>query len=92
MTKLEAELSELIVDALDLTDVSASDIDPDGALFGDGLGLDSVDALELAIAVHKHFGVQLKAEDAGTREAFSSLKALAAHIETVRGRSTPPAQ
>jgi acyl carrier protein len=65
--------------------VKAKEIDPTLPLFNEGLGLDSVDALELAIAIHKRYGVQIKADDPSVRETFRSLRSLAAHVEAQRG-------
>jgi acyl carrier protein len=78
--ELESELKELIVDALMLEDVSAEDIESDEPLFGDGLGLDSIDALELAMAIDKKYGVRIKADDEQNRQIFSSVKSLAAYV------------
>lgn len=83
-TAAERELAELIVSSLNLEDVAAADIDPEAPLFGDGLGLDSIDALEMALEVAKRYGVQLKAEDEESRRVFSSLRRLSAHIEQHR--------
>ena len=76
----EQEVAQLIVDALNLEDIGASDIDPDDALFGEGLGLDSIDALELALAISQKYSVQLKADDANVQEVFGSLGSLIAYI------------
>jgi acyl carrier protein len=81
---LEREIKELIVEALMLDDVSADDIDSSAPLFVEGLGLDSIDALELAIAIDKKYGVKIKAEDENTREIFRSVKNLAAHVASTR--------
>jgi len=81
---LEREIKELIVEALMLDDVSADDIDSNAPLFVEGLGLDSIDALELAIAIDKKYGVKIKAEDENTREVFRSVKNLAAHVASAR--------
>lgn len=81
---LEQELKKLIVDALMLDDVSADEIDAEAPLFVEGLGLDSIDALELAIAIDKHYGVKLKAEDENTRDIFRSVRSLAAHVAANR--------
>lgn len=81
---LEREIKELIVEALMLDDVSADDIDSNAPLFVEGLGLDSIDALELAIAIDKKYGVKIKAEDENTREVFRSVKNLAAHVASTR--------
>ena len=78
MDPLKLEIKRLIIDALDLEDTQPADIDDDIALFGDdGLGLDSIDALELGIALRKQYKVQLEANDAGNREHFRSVNSLA---------------
>lgn len=79
-TQLEEDIKRLIVDALMLDDVEPEKIDPEAPLFGDGLGLDSIDALELAIAIDRRFGVKIRAEDESTREIFASVRNLAAHV------------
>ena len=73
------ELGALIVETLGL-DVAASDIDPDAPLYGDGLGLDSIDILEIALVISKKYGVQLRADDADNHRIFSSLRQLAARV------------
>lgn len=77
------EVSVLIVEALNL-DVVASEIDPDISLFGDGLDLDSIDVLELALVVSKRYGFQMQADDPNNQTIFSSLRALTAHIANQR--------
>ena len=79
-SEFEHEVAELIVESLNLEDISATDIQPEEPLFGDGLGLDSIDALELALAVTQKYAVQLRAEDANVKEVFSSLRSLSAYI------------
>lgn len=80
----ERELAELLVEALNLEHVGAADIDPEAALFGDGLGLDSIDALELALAISKRYGFQLRSDSDENRRIFGSLRALSAHVEQHR--------
>ena len=80
-TAKQHEVAELLVEALNLEDISASEIDPDEHLFGDGLGLDSIDALEIALAISQKYQVQMKAEDSSTRDAFKSLATLTEFIE-----------
>lgn len=80
----ERQLATLIVDVLNLEDVNAEDIDPREPLFGDGLGLDSIDALEMAMAISKTYGVQLKADDDETRAVFENLHTLSAYIQRER--------
>lgn len=79
-TAEERELAELIVEALNLEDVKAEDIDPEDPLFGDGLGLDSIDALELALAITQKHAIQLKADDQSMKEAFGTLRTLNTYI------------
>lgn len=83
-TPEERELAELLVSALNLEDVSAEEIDPEAPLFGDGLGLDSIDALEIALEISKRYGVQIRAEDEENRRIFSSLRSLSAHVQQHR--------
>jgi acyl carrier protein len=78
--QLESELKELIIDALMLEDVNVEDIDSDEPLFVEGLGLDSIDALELAMAIDKKYGVRIKADDEQNRRIFESVKSLAAYV------------
>ncbi len=77
---LEHEIKELIVSALDLEDITANDIDTNAPLFGTGLGLDSIDALELGMALKKKYDVNFKADKDANREYFKSVSALAAYI------------
>ncbi|MDH3621161.1 MAG: phosphopantetheine-binding protein [Gammaproteobacteria bacterium] len=84
-TENEQELAALIVEALNLEDVAASDIGPEEPLFGEGLGLDSIDALELALAITQKYTVQLKAEDANMHKAFGTLRTLNSYIEEHSG-------
>lgn len=77
----ESALAQLLVDSLNLEGVSPAQIDPEAALFGEGLGLDSIDALELALAISKTHGFQLRSDNEENRRVFASLRALAAHIE-----------
>jgi len=85
MQELKLELKQLIIDALDLEDVAALDIDEEAPLFSEeGLGLDSIDALELGIALRKKYSINLEANDAGNREHFRSINSLA---EFISGRS-----
>ncbi|GIX34861.1 MAG: acyl carrier protein [Lysobacteraceae bacterium] len=80
MAGLEDEIKKLIVSALNLEDISPEDIDSDAPLFGDGLGLDSIDALELGLALQKRFGVKLSADADENRRHFSSVRALASFV------------
>ncbi len=76
----EQKLAELIVEVLNLEDVTPDDIEPEDNLFDDGLGLDSIDALEIAVAVSQNYGVHIKAEDEETKEVFRTLRTLSAFI------------
>jgi acyl carrier protein len=80
MSNLPLELKELIIDALGLEDISVDDIGNDEPLFGEGLGLDSVDALELGLAIQKRFGIKIDAESKDVRQHFASIEKLAAFI------------
>ena len=86
MRDLENEMKALIVEALMLDDVTAEEIDSEAPRFVDGLGLDSIDALELAIAVEKRFGVKIKASDEEKRKIFGSVRALSAYVAEHRAR------
>ena len=84
MNDLEHQIKQLIIDSLALEDITPDDIGSEDALFGDdGLGLDSVDALELGLAVQKTFGFQLDGENDNLRDNFANVKTLA---EFVRSR------
>lgn len=77
MNQIEQELKELIVEVLNLEDVSPSDIVSEDPLFNDGLGLDSIDALELGIAIKAKYGIVLNQESDEIRKQFYSVKTLA---------------
>jgi acyl carrier protein len=83
-TAAEHELAELIVTSLNLEQHKAEDIVPEAPLFGGELGLDSIDALELALAISKRYGVTLRSDSGDNQRIFSSLRALSAHIESSR--------
>jgi len=80
----ERELAELIVTALNLEDVEAGRIEPDAPLFGGSLGLDSIDALELALAISRRYGFELKSDDENNTRIFASLRSLAQHVQSRR--------
>jgi len=85
LSPFELEVASLLVETLNLEDVNPAEIDPDAPLFGEGLGLDSIDALELALAVSTAYGVQLRSDDTeNNTRIFASLRALSAHIEQSR--------
>jgi acyl carrier protein len=81
---LEDELKELIVKTLSLEDIHPKDIDSDQPLFVEGLGLDSIDALEISVAIGKKFGVKMEGKTMDHRKHFSSVKNLALFIESHR--------
>ncbi|MFJ3045526.1 phosphopantetheine-binding protein [Herbaspirillum chlorophenolicum] len=80
MDALDEEIKELIIEVLQLEDISPADIDSTAPLFGDGLGLDSIDALELGVALQKRYGVTLSANSEETRKHFASVQSLAALV------------
>jgi len=85
MNDIKFQIKELIVSALELEDIKPEDIVDSEPLFGEGLGLDSIDALELSVALRKKFGVKFSAEKADdSRKHFASVDALAAYIESAR--------
>ncbi|MNJ31419.1 phosphopantetheine-binding protein [Pseudomonas alkylphenolica] len=77
---LNRDIKLLIIDALGLEDISTQDIDDDQPLFGEGLGLDSVDALELGLAIQKKYGIKIDADAKDTRNHFTSVTSLAAFV------------
>lgn len=84
MQALYLEIKHLIINTLNLDELTADDIDTDAALFGDGLGLDSIDALELGLAVKNQYGIVLSAESEETRQHFFSVATLASFIHSQR--------
>ena len=86
-SSIERELAAVLIEALNLEDKDAATIDPDAPLFSPfegGWGLDSIDALEIALAVQQKYGVELRAEDDESRKAFASLRTLAAYVAARR--------
>jgi acyl carrier protein len=79
-TEQEKKMAELIVESLNLEDIRAEDIEPEEPLFGEGLGLDSIDALELALAITQNYSIQLKADDKNMQQAFGTLRSLNAFV------------
>jgi acyl carrier protein len=82
---LEQEIKELIITSLSLEDIKAEDIETDAPLFVEGLGLDSIDALELGLALQKRYGITMKGEKDEVRARFASVATLAAYIASQRG-------
>ena len=79
--EIETKLKETVVSALDLEDLTPADIETDVPLFGEGLGLDSIDAMELGMAVKKAFGVSFSSNPADNKQIFCSVKTLADYVE-----------
>ena len=82
MQELERELKQLLIDVLNLEDISVEQIDSEAPLFGEGLGLDSIDALELGVAIRKKYDVQMDADSETTRRHFGSIANLARFISS----------
>ena len=85
MTEFEREVATLVIEALRL-EVRPDDLVADAPLYGGDLGLDSIDMLEIALAVSKRYGVEIQSDDVDTRRIFGSLRALAEHVRTRRVR------
>lgn len=82
MEQLHNEIKTLIINSLNLEDIEVSDIETDAPLFGEGLGLDSIDALELGLALKKQYQIVIDADDSSTKEHFASVANLAKFIAT----------
>ena len=83
LTAEELKLAQLMVSVLNL-EIQAAEIDPTAPLFGDGLGLDSIDVLEVALAISKNYGVKLRSDDEHNQKIFSSLRSLNEHVQQQR--------
>jgi len=83
MSPMEQEVATLMIENLNL-EVSINEIDPDAPLFREGLGLDSIDALELSLAISQKYAFQITSDDVNNQQIFASLRALTKHIETHR--------
>lgn len=84
MQSFEDEIKQLVIEALQLEDITPADIDSEAPLFVEGLGLDSIDALELGVAIQKRYGIILSASSEENRRHFASIRALAGMIENNR--------
>lgn len=84
MNQLENEIKQLIIDSLNLEGLSSEDIDSEAPLFGDGLGLDSIDALELGLAIKNHFKIKLSSSSDELKDHFKSVSSLAKLIENLQ--------
>lgn len=82
LTNLEQELGNIILDNLNLEDILLEDIDPETALFNEGLGLDSIDSLELGMLLSTKYGIKLRSDDPDITRIFSSLRALAKYVDS----------
>lgn len=87
MSDLVNEIKTLIIDSLGLEDVTVDDIQAEAPLFGDGLGLDSIDALELGLALKNKYNIRLDGDSAETRRHFHSIASLAAFVQAQRDAS-----
>jgi acyl carrier protein len=83
LTGAESELARVIIQTLNL-DLTIADIDPEAPLYGEGLGLDSIDMLEISLAVSQHYGVKLRADDKNNTAIFKSLRSLNIFIQQHR--------
>ncbi|MGF6721253.1 acyl carrier protein [Paraburkholderia sp. GAS41] len=86
MNKLERELAALIIGELNLEDVQLDTLSADTQLYGDGLGLDSIDILEIALLISKKYGFELRSDNPDNQKIFATLGALAAYVEAHRVR------
>ncbi|WP_130620039.1 phosphopantetheine-binding protein [Dyella amyloliquefaciens] len=84
MNDLQRDIAQLIIDTLSLEDIEVSDITPNMPLFGEGLGLDSIDALELALALQKRFDIQIASDSRDARQHFANVASLASFVEAQR--------
>ncbi|TBR39800.1 MULTISPECIES: phosphopantetheine-binding protein [Dyella] len=84
MNDLQRDIAQLIIDTLNLEDLQPTDIPPEQPLFGEGLGLDSVDALELALALQKRYEIQIASDSRDARQHFATVATLAAFVESQR--------
>ncbi|ALU90828.1 acyl carrier protein [Herbaspirillum rubrisubalbicans M1] len=91
MQALEHDIKQLIIEALDLEDLTPEDIDSAAPLFGDGLGLDSIDALELGMSLQKRYGIKLAANSEETRKHFASVQSLAALVASHQNQAAASA-
>jgi acyl carrier protein len=87
MNNLEFDIKKLIVDALHLEDIRPEDIDSDEPLFGDGLGLDSIDGLELGMALRKAYGLKIETANEEVRRHFATVRSMASFVVTQREQS-----
>jgi len=84
MSELHNEIKQMIIESLDLEDIDAEDIIDDQPLFVEGLGLDSIDALEIGLAIQKRYGIKLKSDSEDTRSHFASVNTLVVLVDSLR--------
>jgi acyl carrier protein len=84
MTPQQSEIAQMIIVAVNLEDVTLAEINPNAAIFNDGLGLDSIDALEISLELNKRYGIKIKSGDKNVGEVFSSVAKLSEFIEANR--------
>jgi len=84
MDSLEVEVKNMIIEVLELEDITAAELDPEAPLFVEGLGLDSIDALELGVAIYKRYGIRLSADSEDSRRYFASVRSLSDMIASQR--------
>lgn len=84
MTELETELAQMIIDELDITEVSVADVSADTPLYGEGFGLDSIDVLEIALLISKKYGFELRSDNPDNQKIYASLGSLAAYTAAHR--------
>lgn len=89
LNRLEERIRHLIVETLNLEDIKAEEIDPDEALFGDGLGLDSIDALEIGVEIQKTFSVKIDTQDEKLASYFYSVRSLAQFVALHQAQQEP---
>ena len=87
MDTLKQEIKEVIISSLDLEDIKPEDIEDCAPLFGEGLGLDSIDALELGVVLKKKFGIKFASENSDNKQHFASVNALAEYITAERAKA-----
>ncbi len=86
LSEFEQEVGGMIIETLNLDGIAVDDIDPEEPLFQDGLGLDSIDALELSLAISRRYGVQIKTENTDVAQVFASMRSLSKFIQVNRQR------
>ena len=86
LTPEQIEIAELIIEAVNLEDIQANEINPDDSIFSNGLGLDSIDALEISLELSKKYGVKIKSSDENINDIFGSIASLTAFVQANKQR------